>query len=91
LALRDLWLSESYHPRLLRDMADPRALARRSKLYISTSVGAPRAPGGPFAGGEQQDRIYGTVPVPLRPTKSGGVSRGRVCHSVAISTERAQR
>ena len=26
----------------------------------------------PFAGGEQQDRIYGTVPVPLRPTSRAG-------------------
>ena len=28
--------------------------------------------GRPFAGGEQQDRIYGTVPVPLRPTNRAG-------------------
>ena len=52
---------------LLAQMGAAATLARASKTYIST-VRVYRAPGSGFAGIDDQDRIYGEVPVELHPT-----------------------
>lgn len=52
---------------LMQQLANPASLARATKTYIST--GRPyREPGSDFAGIDDQDRIYGEVPVELHPT-----------------------
>ncbi len=52
---------------LLAQIGDARALERATKTYIST-VRVYREPGSGFAGIDDQDRIYGEVPVELHAT-----------------------
>ena len=52
---------------LIAELADPAKLQRASKTYIATARPS-REPDTPFAGIDDQDRIYGEVPVELHPT-----------------------
>ena len=54
---------------LIVELVDPDALARATKTYIATARPS-REEGTPFAGIDEQDRIYGEVPVELHPTST---------------------
>jgi hypothetical protein len=65
------WYSQTRRRRgLLQQLADPESLHYATKTYITT-VRPYRAPGAGFAGLDDQDRIYGEVPVELFPTQTG--------------------
>ena len=51
----------------IAELGDLEILRRSSKTYIATAR-PHREPGTPFAGVDDQDRIYGEVPVELHPT-----------------------
>lgn len=54
---------------LMAEIRDPALLHRATKTYITTARSY-RAPGTGFAGIDDQDRIYGEVPVELHPTST---------------------
>ena len=65
------WYTQlSARGRLIEELADPDTLRKATKTYIATARPT-RLPGTSFAGIDDQDRIYGEVPVELHPTDTG--------------------